>query len=76
MAEPGPRETSPRPAQAARGALRPWIGLACVTAGLAFLLNPGADVLELLPDTAPLIGNLDEAAATLAIVLGIRLAFR
>jgi hypothetical protein len=58
------------------GALRAWIGLLLVAGGLAFLVNPGAGLLELIPDTAPLFGNLDEAAATLAVVLGIRLAFR
>ena len=34
--------------------------------GLLYLLNPGAGIFELLPDNLPLIGNLDEAAATTA----------
>ena len=36
---------------------------------LGYLLNPTAGVFELLPDNLPIIGNLDEAAAT-AILLG------
>jgi uncharacterized membrane protein YkvA (DUF1232 family) len=30
---------------------------------VAYLLNPGAGVIELLPDQLPIVGNLDEAAA-------------
>jgi hypothetical protein len=33
-----------------------------ILAGL-YLLNPTAGILELIPDNAPLIGNLDEATA-------------
>ncbi|MGB8168643.1 MAG: hypothetical protein WCF18_14190 [Chthoniobacteraceae bacterium] len=29
-----------------------------------YLVNPGAGVFELIPDNLPLVGNLDEAAAT------------
>jgi uncharacterized membrane protein YkvA (DUF1232 family) len=29
-----------------------------------YLINPTAGVLELIPDIAPFIGNLDEAGAT------------
>jgi len=28
-----------------------------------YILNPGAGVFELIPDNAPIFGNLDEAAA-------------
>jgi hypothetical protein len=38
-----------------------WIGLA---AAVAYVLNPGLGIFELLPDNAPLFGNLDEAGAT------------
>jgi hypothetical protein len=76
MADSRPSSPSaPEPAARASGALRAWFGLLCVASGLAFLLNPGAGVLELVPDTAPLIGNLDEAAATAAVLLGVRLTF-
>lgn len=73
---PPPDSPGPTPRATPPGALRAWTGLACVAAGLAFLLNPGAGVLELVPDTAPLLGNLDEAAATAAVLVGVRLAFR
>lgn len=39
--------------------------------GCIYLLNPGAGILELLPDTIPLVGNLDEGAAALAVWYGI-----
>ncbi len=39
--------------------------------GLVYLLNPTAGLLELIPDTFPLIGNLDEAAAGLFLWQGI-----
>jgi hypothetical protein len=29
-----------------------------------YLINPGAGFIEFIPDNAPLVGNLDEAAAT------------
>ena len=29
---------------------------------VAYLLNPGAGVFEILPDNLPIVGNLDEAA--------------
>jgi hypothetical protein len=43
-------------------------------AGIAvlYLLNPTAGFLELIPDNFPLIGNMDEAAATLIILNALR----
>ncbi len=35
---------------------------------LLYLVNPGAGIFELIPDNMPLIGNLDEAAATLLLL--------
>ena len=40
------------------------IGLICV----AYLFNPTAGVLELLPDNLPIIGNLDEAGAVTGLL--------
>jgi hypothetical protein len=40
--------------------------------GLVYLLNPTAGFLELIPDNIPIIGNLDEAAATLLVVNTVR----
>jgi uncharacterized membrane protein YkvA (DUF1232 family) len=40
--------------------------------GAIYLLNPTAGLLELIPDNLPVIGNLDEAAATLLVVNAVR----
>jgi len=36
--------------------------------GTAYLLNLGAGIFELIPDNIPVIGNLDEAAATALVI--------
>jgi uncharacterized membrane protein YkvA (DUF1232 family) len=36
---------------------------------LLYLINPGAGVIEMIPDNLPFVGNLDEATAT-AVLLG------
>lgn len=33
-----------------------------------YLLNPGFGILEIIPDAIPLIGNLDEGAATFLLL--------
>jgi len=33
-----------------------------------YLFNPGAGVIELIPDNIPFLGNLDEAAATAMLI--------
>ena len=40
--------------------------------GGIYLLNPTAGLIELLPDVLPVVGNLDEAAATALLLYGIR----
>jgi hypothetical protein len=51
--------------------------LLAVALGSLYILNPGAGIFELLPDNAPLVGNLDEAGATaLVIWAGRKLFFR
>ena len=35
-----------------------------LVASLVYLLNPTAGVFEIIPDNLPIIGNLDEVAAT------------
>ncbi|MDF1563954.1 MAG: DUF1232 domain-containing protein [Deltaproteobacteria bacterium] len=43
--------------------------------GAVYLLNPGAGVIELIPDALPVVGNLDEAAAIgllISCVKGLR----
>ena len=37
-----------------------------------YLVNPGAGIFELIPDNLPLVGNLDEAAATGLILACLR----
>jgi uncharacterized membrane protein YkvA (DUF1232 family) len=49
--------------------------IAVVCLGLVaviYLLNPGAGILELIPDNLPLIGNLDEAAAVALLLMCLR----
>lgn len=46
-----------------------------VLAGLLaflYLLNPTAGVFELIPDNIPLVGNLDEATATMVLLAALR----
>ena len=44
------------------------LGAICVL----YLLNPTAGFFELIPDTLPLIGNLDEAAAVATLIMCLR----
>jgi hypothetical protein len=37
-----------------------------------YLINPTAGILEFLPDNLPILGNLDEATATLVILNALR----
>ncbi len=37
-----------------------------------YLLNIGVGVIELLPDSLPIIGNLDEAGATMLLLLCLK----
>jgi uncharacterized membrane protein YkvA (DUF1232 family) len=40
--------------------------------GALYLLNPAAGIFELIPDNLPLIGNLDEAAASALLIAALR----
>lgn len=42
--------------------------LAVAAFAVLYLINPGAGIIELLPDNLPLIGNLDEAGAMLLLI--------
>jgi uncharacterized membrane protein YkvA (DUF1232 family) len=42
---------------------------------VAYIMNPGAGVFELLPDALPIVGNLDEAGMT-ALFLACMRAMR
>jgi len=48
-----------------------WTVYIMALVGVAYILNPGAGVFELLPDNLPIIGNLDEGAAVMAVWYGI-----
>lgn len=39
---------------------------------LLYLLNPGMGIFELIPDSLPLVGNLDEAAAAAVLIAALR----
>lgn len=54
----------------ARGVPVRVVYLMAVVGGI-YLLNPTAGLLEIIPDTLPLIGNLDEGGATLAVWYGL-----
>lgn len=53
-----------------RGVPTGLVYLMAVVGGI-YLLNPTAGILEFIPDTIPLIGNLDEGGATLAVWYGL-----
>ena len=37
-----------------------------------YLLNPTLGVFEFIPDNIPLVGNLDEATATMVLIAALR----
>ena len=39
---------------------------------IVYLINPTAGFLELIPDTIPLIGNLDEAGAVFILISALK----
>lgn len=47
-----------------------FIALAGVLSFL-YLLNPTFGVFELIPDNIPLVGNIDDATATMVLPLGV-----
>jgi hypothetical protein len=65
------KDTSPNFAPLSSKGWPKWVVYVLSFLGVAYLFNPGAGILELLPDNLPLVGNLDEGAAALAIWYGI-----
>lgn len=47
-----------------------WYSILIISA--IYILNPTAGILELIPDNFPLIGNLDEAGATILILKSLK----
>jgi hypothetical protein len=45
--------------------------IAVIIMCVIYLLNPSSGVLEAIPDVLPVIGNLDEATATTALIWSI-----
>lgn len=45
-------------------------GTGALLFGILYILNPGGGVVELIPDFIPLVGNIDEAAATAIALWG------
>ena len=75
-----PREQASRPDSAPAARPRTCLGtltaLGGVLVGGVYILNPTAGFLELIPDNAPGIGNLDEAGAAALLVLGLQYLLR
>ena len=44
----------------------------CGVIGLVYIINPTAGIIELIPDNLPMVGNLDEAAASLLVLGALR----
>ena len=59
-----------------RGCLGAATALIGIVLGAFYVINPGAGMFELIPDIVPIFGNLDEAAATTVLVLGLQYLFR
>jgi len=52
--------------------MRTLLSLAAVLIGTLYVLNLGAGLFEVLPDALPVVGHLDEAAATALLIAGLR----
>lgn len=48
-----------------------WLVILAGVIGVGYILNPGMGIFELIPDSIPVIGNLDEGAAATAIWYGL-----
>lgn len=45
------------------------VGVAAIgAASLIYLINPGLGIFEFLPDSLPVVGNVDEAFATFLVI--------
>ncbi|MCC7015210.1 MAG: hypothetical protein IT454_21810 [Planctomycetes bacterium] len=58
------------PARAEPGPLRSIAALLAIALALVYLSNVGQGTFELVPDAAPLFGNLDEVVASLVLFWG------
>ena len=64
----------PQTSQQTARPISPADVLAVVLGAIAviYLINPTAGVIELIPDNLPIVGNLDEAAATAIAIAALR----
>ena len=49
-----------------------WLVMVLMVISIIYLLNPTAGIIELIPDTLPFVGNLDDATAVILIWKGIQ----
>jgi len=49
-----------------------WMVMVLMVIGMIYLLNPTAGLLELIPDTLPFVGNLDDATAAILVWKGLQ----
>ena len=49
-----------------------WMVMVLMVLGIIYLLNPTAGLLELIPDTLPFVGNLDDATAAILVWKGLQ----
>jgi hypothetical protein len=68
-------EDVPRLEVRERGCVGSLLALTGVVLGTIYIANPGFGLLELIPDNAPVIGNLDEAGATALLIMGLQYLF-
>ena len=62
---PPPPPTSPTTSRTAAKSIG---ALVLGALSLIYIINPGAGIIELIPDNIPIVGNLDEAAATVLLL--------
>lgn len=65
---PPPPPNAPPPAPSSRTTGKTIGALVLGVVSVLYILNPGFGVFELIPDNIPIVGNLDEAAATVILL--------
>ncbi len=79
-APPPPPTSADQPPRKPVGALKKVAAVLVACVSVLYLINPTLGLFELLPDALPVVGNLDEAFFTLALVsalgaLGLEIPF-
>ena len=77
---PPPPTSADQPPRKPVGALKKVAAVLVACVSVLYLINPTLGLFELLPDALPVVGNLDEAFFTLALVsalgaLGLEIPF-